>query len=82
MRFAVGCFLSAVVLAGSGAAGIVGPQALPVAVIVLLLAAVLAAIAMEDRDDRSIGGLAVASAALREPLVPSSQEELPLDDVA
>jgi hypothetical protein len=50
MRFAKGFFASAVVLFIAGATGPVGSWAIPVCAVALLLAAVTAAIAMEERD--------------------------------
>jgi hypothetical protein len=82
MRFAVGCFLSAVVLIGSHALGITGAWALAVAAVVLLLAAVVAAVAMEAHDDLPVGDLVAASAALRQPSASVPSEGSSLDEVA
>ena len=50
MRFATGFGASAVVLIGAGAIGLLGPWALGVGAVLVLLAAVVAVTAMERRD--------------------------------
>ena len=77
MRFAGGCLMSALVLAGGDVLGFVGPWAFPAAAVVLLFASVVAAVAMEQRDFLSVAGL-VASSVVLPPSAPASAgAELP-----
>ena len=64
MRFAAGCFVSALALVGGDALGLFGSWALPTGAVALLFASVLAAVVMDD-EPSSVEGLVVA--APREP---------------
>ncbi len=50
MRFAAGSLATATVLFAAGGLGIVGAWALPLSAVWLLMAAVIGAVAMEERD--------------------------------
>ena len=66
MRFATGFGASAVVLIGAGAIGLLGPWALGVGAVLVLLAAVVAVTAMERRDlEARLGDGPLPSPALR-----------------
>lgn len=58
MRFTAGIALSAVVLAVAGAAGVVGSWSVGAAAVMVLIAGVSGAIALEARDLEAVRGLA------------------------
>jgi hypothetical protein len=64
MRFAIGALASAAILFAAAAVGLVGTWGLPVGAVALVIAAVMAAGAMEADDPFGVEGLARQREAL------------------
>ena len=64
MRFAFGALASAAILFASAAVGLVGTWGLPVGAVALVIAAVMAAGAMEANDPFGVEGLVAQREAL------------------